>query len=78
MRTATKTSTRRGSRPRQPPTKPCDSYNRDGGLARHVFEYYGAINQPRKLLITSRERIQQAYSPLAQTAVGEAASSRLE
>jgi hypothetical protein len=41
------------------------SYDRDGGLARHVFEYYGAVNQPRKLLITSRERIQQAYSPLA-------------
>jgi hypothetical protein len=42
------------------------SYNREGGFARHVFEYYGANNQnqPGKLLITSRERIQQAYSPL--------------
>ena len=48
-----------------PADKIVRSYNRDGGLARHVFEYYGAINQPRKLLITSRERIQQAYSPLA-------------
>ena len=40
------------------------SYNREGSFARHVFEYYGALNQPSKLLITSRERIQQAYSPL--------------
>jgi len=40
------------------------SVNRDGGLARHVFEYYGAINRPKRMLLTSRQHIQQAYSSL--------------